>query len=96
VVGDHHKAYHYYLKGKDIPFPKDDLLFVEHAVYQGYFDYENTILACYVHGKTKQDSLSDLVTYINKNIPYNVHNVWDNLHYYRNKIRWLVGAKLVN
>ena len=81
-ASEHHKAYHYYLKGKDIPYPKDDLLFVEHSVYDGLFDYENTILACYVNGKTKQDSLGDLVTYINKNIPHNLHNVWDNLHYY--------------
>ena len=79
---EHYKAYQYYLKGKIIPYPKDDLLFVEHAVYHGLFDYENTILACYVHHKTRQDSLGDIVTYINKNIPHNVHNVWDNMHYY--------------
>jgi hypothetical protein len=35
-----------------------------------------------VNGKTKQDSLGDMVTYINKGISHNVHNVWDNIHYY--------------
>jgi tetratricopeptide (TPR) repeat protein len=81
-VSQHYKAYHYYLKGKNIPYPKDDVLFIEEHVYKGLFDYENTILACYVNGRSKQDSLYDVVTYINKNIPHYVHNVWDNLHYY--------------
>ena len=81
-VSQHHKAYHYYLKGKDIPFPKDDVLFIEDAIYNGLFDYENTILACYVNGKTRHDSLYDLVSYINRAIPYHVDNVWDNMHYY--------------
>jgi tetratricopeptide (TPR) repeat protein len=78
----HYKAYHYYQKGKDIPYPKDDVLFIEDQVYRGLFDYENTILACYVNGKTKQDSLVDVVQYINRGIPHFLQNVWDNLHYY--------------
>ncbi len=81
-VSQHHKAYHYYLKGKDIPYPKEDSLFIEDAVYNGLFEYENTILACYVHGKSKQDSLVDLVDYLNRGFPHYVSNVWDNLHYY--------------
>jgi len=81
-VSQHYKSYHYYLKGKDIPYPKDDVLFIEDAVYTGLFDYENTILACYVNGKTKNDSLHDLVTYINKNYMHHLDNVWDNMHYY--------------
>ena len=78
---EHFKAYHYYLKGKDIPYPKDDILFVEHDIYNGLFDYENTILACYVCTKNKQDAIVDLIKYINTH-SYMVHNVWDNLHYY--------------
>lgn len=78
---EHYKAYHYYLKGRTIPFPKDDVLFIEHNIYNGLFDYENTILACYVYGKTKQDGLNDLVDYINTKSHY-LDNVWSNLHYY--------------
>jgi len=78
---EHYKAYHYYLKGRNIPFPKDDVLFIEHNIYNGLFDYENTILACYVYGKTKQDGLNDLVNYINTKTHY-LDNVWSNLHYY--------------
>jgi len=78
---EHYKAYHYYLKGRNIPFPKDDVLFIEHNIYNGLFDYENTVLACYVNGKTKQDSLVDCVSYINKHEFY-MDNVWDNIHFY--------------
>ena len=78
---EHHKAYHYYLKGHNIPFPKDDVLFIEHNIYNGLFDYENTILACYVYGKTKKDGLVDLIQYINHKSFY-IDNVWTNLHYY--------------
>jgi tetratricopeptide (TPR) repeat protein len=80
--GQNHKAYHYYLKGKDIPYPKDDVLFIEDAVYNGLFEYENTILACYVNGKSRLDSLCDVVSYLNRGIPHHVGNVWDNMHYY--------------
>jgi glycosyltransferase involved in cell wall biosynthesis len=82
VVSDHYKAFHYLLKGRKIAFPKDDVLFIEHDVYEGLFDYENTILACYITGKTKQDSLCDVVKYINDGHRHYINNVWDNLHYY--------------
>jgi tetratricopeptide (TPR) repeat protein len=75
------KAYHYYLKGKDIPFPKNDQLFIEYNIYEGLFDYENTILASYVINKTRQDALCDLVTYIN-NKTHHINNVFDNIIYY--------------
>jgi glycosyltransferase involved in cell wall biosynthesis len=78
----HYKAQHYYLKGKDIPFPKDDVLFIEDQVYKGLFDYESTIISCYITGKSKQDALYDITSYINRNIPFSLNNVWDNLHYY--------------
>ena len=78
----HYKAYHYYLKGKDIPYPKDDLLFIEDSVYKGLFPYEATILDCYVTGKSKQDSLADVISYLNRKIPHYIDNVWSNLPYY--------------
>jgi len=78
----HYKAYHYYLKGRSIPYPKDDVLFIENNIYEGMFQYEATILDCYVVGRTKQDSLVDIVGYINKGIPHYVQNVWDNMIFY--------------
>ena len=78
---EHYKAYHYYCKGVNIPFPKDDVLFIEHDIYNGLFDYENTIISCYVSGRSKQDSLVDIVKYINTKTLY-LDNVWVNIHYY--------------
>lgn len=78
----HFKAYHYYLKGRGIPYPNDDVLFIENHVYEGLFAYEATILDCYVVGRSKQDSLTDLIGYINKGVPHFVQNVWDNMVYY--------------
>ena len=82
VHRQYYKAYHYYLKGKDIPYPKNDMLFIETPVYEGLFAYEHTIIANYVNGKSMHDGLCDIVSYINKKIPYHVDNVWDNMHWY--------------
>jgi len=41
----------YALQGKEIPFPKDDLLFVEYQVYDYLFDYEISICANYIGSK---------------------------------------------
>ena len=82
IKRQYYKAYHYYLKGKDIPYPKNDMLFIETPVYEGLFEYENTILANYMYGKSMVDGLCDLVGYINKKFPFHVDNVWDNLHWY--------------
>ena len=81
-TSQHYKAYYYYLIGKNIKYPKDDILFVEHSVYNGLFEYENTILAFYINNKFKSKSLGELVNYINNKIPFNLHNVWNNMHYY--------------
>lgn len=78
----HFKAYHYYLKGRDIPYPHSDVLFIENHVYEGLFQYEATILDCYVVGRSKQDSLAGVLEYINKGTPHYIQNVWDNMVYY--------------
>jgi tetratricopeptide (TPR) repeat protein len=45
----HFKAYHYYLLGKSIKNPENDLLFIEKEIYEGAFDWENTILHYYIY-----------------------------------------------
>jgi hypothetical protein len=80
-TSQHYKAYHYYLIGKDIKFPHNQLLFIEHNIYNGLFDYESTILSCNLC-KKRQDVLCELITYINKKIKHHIGNVWDNLYYY--------------
>jgi glycosyltransferase involved in cell wall biosynthesis len=81
-TSQHYKAYHYYLKGKNIPYPKKDILFIEHEVYQGLFEFEYTILAYYVTQQTKQDGLLSIISYLNRNVPHHVQTVWDNLQFY--------------
>jgi hypothetical protein len=81
IHSQHYKGYHYYLKGRGIPYPNDAALFIEPSVYSGLFEYENTILANYVHGKGRLDCLKDIVEYINAGI-YHIDNVWSNLEYY--------------
>lgn len=41
----------YALQGKEVPFPKDDLLFVDYHVYDYLFDYEISINAFYIPHK---------------------------------------------
>ncbi|MBT2729622.1 glycosyltransferase family 2 protein [Bacillus sp. ISL-75] len=41
----------YALLGKEIPFPKDDILFVDYHVYDYLFDYEISICAYYIDKK---------------------------------------------
>ena len=46
--GEHYKAWIFYNIAKDIPFPKDDVLFIEHDVYNYKILYEYTIIAYYI------------------------------------------------
>jgi hypothetical protein len=79
----HHKAYHYYLKGKNIPYPKDDVLFIEKSIYEGLFEYEHTILACYTHPSPhgKLESQKEVIRYLNTWSHYQ-QNVFDNIVWY--------------
>lgn len=81
IHSEHYKGYHYYLKGRAIPYPKNDALFIESSVYDGLFEYENTILANYIHGKGRLHSLKDIIEYINVG-KYHIDNVWSNLEFY--------------
>ena len=49
VISNHYKSYHYIQLGRKIPFPKDDVLFIEPNVYNHLFDYEASIVEYYVH-----------------------------------------------
>jgi hypothetical protein len=41
----------YALIGKEIPFPKEDILFIDYHVYDYLFDYEISICAYYIDNK---------------------------------------------
>lgn len=48
-MGHHYKSYQYIKIGENVPYPKNDVLFIENKVYQGLFDYEASIVEYYVH-----------------------------------------------
>lgn len=81
----HYKAYHYYLIGKKIPYPKDDILFIDKNVYGYCFDYEFTILQYYIFPKDRLDGLKNLINYYNK-YPNNGDLTFNNMMYYMNRI----------
>jgi hypothetical protein len=47
----HNLGLMYALQGKEIPFPKDDILFVDYHVYNYLFDFEISICANYITSK---------------------------------------------
>jgi glycosyltransferase involved in cell wall biosynthesis len=49
INSQHYKSYQYIKLGQKIPYPKDDVLFIEANVYQGLFDYEASIIEYYIH-----------------------------------------------
>ncbi|MDC2863950.1 glycosyltransferase family 2 protein [Bacillus sp. BP-3] len=63
----------YALHGKEIPFPKDDILFVDYHVYDYLFDYEISICAYYNEnkrnlGRTAQKCLEAKIKQLPPNI----------------------------
>jgi tetratricopeptide (TPR) repeat protein len=77
--GQPYKAYHYLQIGKSIPLPNDSL-FIETDVYNGLFDYEQTILDYYVKSDPKE-GLHSCVRYMLK-MGYFHANVVANLKFY--------------
>ena len=41
------------LQGKEIPFPSDDILFIDYQIYDYLFDYEISICANYIKSKVE-------------------------------------------
>jgi tetratricopeptide (TPR) repeat protein len=77
--GQPYKAYHYLQLGKAIPMP-NDTLFIETDIYNGLFDYEQTILDFYVKSDVKE-GLHSCVRYMLK-MAYFHSNVVANLKFY--------------
>jgi len=48
-IGHHYKCYQYICAGEKVPFPKNDVLFIESDIYQGLFQYEKSIVQYYIH-----------------------------------------------
>jgi tetratricopeptide (TPR) repeat protein len=81
-VGQQVKSMHYYLLGRNIPYPKDDVLFIENAVYEKYlFDYEFTILQYYIFPNERPLGLKRCVEYLNS-YGYLEESVYSNVDHY--------------
>lgn len=83
--GDHYKAWHYMIKGRQISMPKD-VLFVETNIYKGLFSYEASILHYYCFPQQRLDGLRLSIDYLNGTMDENKNNVWSNLPFYTEKL----------
>jgi glycosyltransferase involved in cell wall biosynthesis len=86
IIGQHYKAYHYLQIGRSIPYPKDDVLFIEGDVYRGLFEYEASILEYYVHKENPRLGLESSIKYLLKMGQF-TQNVISNLHFYVKSIK---------
>jgi len=79
IKGKNNTGLMYALQGKEIPFPKDDLLFVDYHVYDYLFDYEISICANYIKsklelGRAAQNRLLSKINQLPLNIARTVEN----------------------
>jgi len=85
-IGQQIKSHHYYTLGVNIPYPKNDLLFIENRVYDKYvFEYEHTINHFYVYPNDKLNGLKISMNYLNK-YNFNENNVYSNIDFYMYRI----------
>ena len=89
VKGEAYKAMHYINLGRKIPL-STDALFIEHDVYKGLFDYEDTLVRYYIQS-TLLDGLKSSVTYLMNDSPFN-DNVMSNLPFYIEPLKCQVGV----
>ncbi|WP_432694421.1 glycosyltransferase (plasmid) [Priestia aryabhattai] len=73
----------YALQGKKIPFPQEDILFIDYHVYDYLLDYEISICAYYTESKhLGQDAIKRLHSKLEELPPHIAENVKNNLEYY--------------
>ena len=82
VNGKHALSLQFYKLGSAIPFPKDDVLFIEKDVYEYLFDYELLVIAYYVRHPLNHRSILKL---IGNNYCY--ENVLSNYLFYVPKLK---------
>jgi hypothetical protein len=81
-VGQQIKSYHYYNIGINIPYPKNDLLFIENKVYEKYlFEYEYSIIQYYVFPNDRITGMKKSIQYLN-DYNYNEGSVYNNMDFY--------------
>nr|WP_246141065.1 glycosyltransferase [Bacillus marasmi] len=79
IRGNHHLGLLFANRGKEIPFPNEDILFVDYHVYEYLFDYEISICANYIKdkfeiGRVAQKRLESMLDELPKHIAESVKN----------------------
>jgi len=82
ATANFYKAYEYYLKGSRVPYPKDDVLFVESNIYNGLFQYEASIIEYYIK---RENCLRSTINFMLKS-PIHQQNCISNLKFAVKKI----------
>ena len=90
VSGKHALALMFYKLGAEIPFPKEDVLFIEKDVYEYLFYYELLVIAYYVKHPLDHRSILKL---IGNNFCY--ENVMSNYLFYVPKLKNILGRRQI-
>lgn len=85
--GKNELAYLYAKHGSQIPFPKDQLLFISYPVYEYQFDEEISIAAYYTGKKSEGLEASNRLI-LNKNVPQSIKKqAYNNLIFYVERLK---------
>jgi glycosyltransferase involved in cell wall biosynthesis len=79
MKSNHYLGLMYALQGKEIPFPSDDILFIDYPIYDYLFDYEISICAYYVKdkkeiGRAAQRNLESIIDQLPEGIAESIVN----------------------
>jgi tetratricopeptide (TPR) repeat protein len=67
------KAFEFYILGRAIPYPINDVLFISHNVYSHLFEYELTIIHYYLFPNNRIDGLNKTFNYLFKKFDQTVY-----------------------
>lgn len=84
IRSNNYLGFMYALQGKEIPFPKEDILFVNYHVYDYLFDYEISICANYIPSKLEvgREAQKRLESMIDQLPPHIARSVENNSRFY--------------
>ena len=86
--GDHDLAYLFAKQGAKIPYPKNDILFVSHPVYDYQFDEEISIAAFYTQFKDEGFAAANRLI-LNKNVPEEIkEQTYRNILFYTKNLSY--------
>jgi len=89
LTEQYHIAYMLGKTAKTIPYPKDDVLFIKHDVYNYLIDFEMSIICFYV-GPSKLKEGYEYCTSLlkNSNVPQSIRDITlKNIDFYKNSIK---------